>query len=155
MQVLHRSRLRDPQEQAGWPLLLSAGLPQHCRKRLLVEQLFVPLENPKRVERAGIILLIKFHLRCLFLSLHYSPPCVRWIRSRAELHLENLALRHQVGVLHRVSQETVQIDARGSTLLGLPLPHLARLAELHTHALPHPHQAREPRPVGALAEPIP
>ncbi len=30
-----------------------------------------------------------------------------------------------------------------------------RLGELHPHALPHPHQAGEPRPVGALAEPVP
>ncbi|MCK7471401.1 MAG: sulfatase-like hydrolase/transferase [Desulfomicrobium escambiense] len=30
-----------------------------------------------------------------------------------------------------------------------------RLGELHPHALPHPHQAGEHRPVGALAEPVP
>ena len=60
----------------------------------------VPLENLKTSEGKGIILSLIL-LRCPFLSRCSSPPCSRFsVRARAR-QLENLALRHQIGVLQR------------------------------------------------------
>jgi hypothetical protein len=44
--------------------------------------------------------------------------------SRAALQLENLDLRHQVGVLKR----SPKIDSSGPPIMGLAVPHLERLA---------------------------
>ena len=41
-------------------------------------------------------------------------------RSRAALELENLALRHQIGVLKALCQETAQADSRRPSVLGFP-----------------------------------
>jgi hypothetical protein len=61
----------------------------------------VPLENLERFERTGIILRCEFSpamatfLFLLFVALRSI------LRSRVDLQLENLALRHQIGVLQR------------------------------------------------------
>ena len=49
-------------------------------------------------------------------------------RSRAVLELENLALRHQIGVLQRSREKTPEIDPSGPPVVGLAVPSLARLA---------------------------
>ena len=49
-------------------------------------------------------------------------------RSRAVLELEDLALRHQIGVLQRSARKTLQVDPSGPPVLGLAVPSLARLA---------------------------
>src|SRR5215469_14140508 len=61
----------------------------------------VPLENPKRSELTRIILRCEFSppmptsLLALFVTLRSI------LRSRVDLQPENLALRHQIGVLQR------------------------------------------------------
>ena len=61
----------------------------------------VPLANPERSDRTGVI------LRCEFSSLMTTSLSVLIVslgtilRSRIDLQLENLALRHQIGVLQR------------------------------------------------------
>ena len=48
-------------------------------------------------------------------------------RSRAALQLENLALRHQIGVLQRSARKRLKLTP-GPPVLGLAVSHLARLA---------------------------
>ena len=61
----------------------------------------MPLENPERSELTRIILRCGFSppmptsLLALFVTLRSI------LRSRADLQVENLALRHQIGVLQR------------------------------------------------------
>ena len=49
-------------------------------------------------------------------------------RSRAMLELENLALRHQVGVAAAVREKTPEIDPGGPPFMGRAVPPVARLA---------------------------
>jgi len=49
------------------------------------------------------------------------------IRSRIDLQLENLALRHQVGVLQRALKKRPKLASMGSPALGFSVPYLARL----------------------------
>src|SRR5271167_977507 len=49
-------------------------------------------------------------------------------RSRAALELENLSLRHQIGVLQRSARTRPILTAGGPPVLGLSVPPLARLA---------------------------
>jgi len=47
-------------------------------------------------------------------------------RSRAALQLENLALRHQIGVgASAVGEEAPEIDTRGPAVVGLAVSNLA------------------------------
>src|SRR5215472_6426220 len=50
------------------------------------------------------------------------------LRSRAALELENLALRHQIGVLQQVPPASPQVDSTGPCVVGLAVRHLERLA---------------------------
>src|SRR5215472_6665520 len=49
-------------------------------------------------------------------------------RSRAALELENLALRHQIGVLQRSAVKRPKLTPRGPPVVDLFVPPLARLA---------------------------
>ena len=49
------------------------------------------------------------------------------LRSRVNLQVENLALRHQIGVLQRSVKKCPKLTS-GSPLLGFSIPPLARLA---------------------------
>src|SRR5207302_1798503 len=70
---------------------------------------------------------------------HNSPPMLISLttlfvtlssifRSRAALQLENLALRHQVGVLQRSARKRPQVDSRRPPPLGLAVSRVERLA---------------------------
>ena len=48
------------------------------------------------------------------------------VRSRAELQLENLALRQQINVLRRSLKKRPKLSSGDRPLLGLPLPRLWR-----------------------------
>src|SRR5262249_18254138 len=48
-------------------------------------------------------------------------------RSRAVVQLENLALRHQIGVHAALHEKTLQVDPSGPPVLGLAVPHWERL----------------------------
>ena len=50
------------------------------------------------------------------------------IRSRLDLRLENLALRHQIGVLHRSAKKRPKLTSGDRLLVGLSIQFLARLA---------------------------
>ena len=49
-------------------------------------------------------------------------------RTRAELELENIALRHQIGVLKRSARKTAEADYRRPRVLDLAFQGLVRLA---------------------------
>ena len=49
------------------------------------------------------------------------------LRSRAAMELENLSLRHQIGV-PALRRKVRQVDSAGPSLMGLAVPHLERLA---------------------------
>ena len=49
-------------------------------------------------------------------------------RSRAALELENMALRHQIGVLKRSARKRPKLTPGRPSILGVPLPGLVRLA---------------------------
>src|SRR5262245_22494583 len=51
-----------------------------------------------------------------------------WLQSRAELHLELLALRHQLYVLNRSRPRPVKACAGGPVALDVALTRVARLA---------------------------
>ena len=75
--------------------------------------LTVPLENSERSEPKGIILLAG---PVLFHSMPTSLVAIlvllrSLIRSRVDLQLENLALRHQIGVLQRSLKKRRKITA--------------------------------------------
>jgi hypothetical protein len=50
------------------------------------------------------------------------------LRSRVDLQLENLALRHQIGVLQRSVKKRPKLSSNRSHFLGCSIPPLARLA---------------------------
>jgi len=50
------------------------------------------------------------------------------LRSRAALELENMALRHQIGVLQRSAAKRPKLTSGDRPFVDLPLPPLARLA---------------------------
>ena len=54
--------------------------------------------------------------------------CLQCSVSRAALELENLALRHQLGVLQAVREKTPEIDPSGPPNVGLAVAPLAGLA---------------------------
>ena len=71
----------------------------------------VPLANSDLSERKGIILLPQFPnpmLTCLVVLL---TSLFSVFRSRASLELENLALRHQIGVLQRTARKRLKITS--------------------------------------------
>ena len=62
----------------------------------------VPLENPEISERMEVIPFIILKFSTMLISLTTLLATLSWIlRSRAALQLENLVLRHQIGVLQR------------------------------------------------------
>ena len=64
----------------------------------------MPLGNLEISERKGLYFLHDSH-RCSFLSQHSSQLCPRSSARVAALEFENLALRHQIGVLRRSSRK--------------------------------------------------
>jgi len=50
------------------------------------------------------------------------------LRSRTALELENLALRHQIGVLQCSARNRRQVNCPGPCVVGLAVPRLERLA---------------------------
>src|SRR5712691_2477486 len=48
--------------------------------------------------------------------------------SRAVVELEHMALRHQIGVLKALCEETAEADSRRPSVVGVPLPGLGPLA---------------------------
>jgi hypothetical protein len=65
----------------------------------------------------------------IFLATLFATLCSIF-RSRANLELENLALRHQIGVLQPSTRKT---ESNRSLLLGLAVPHLEGLARGARH----------------------
>jgi hypothetical protein len=74
----------------------SAGRENACRRVTTV-----PLENLEMHERKGIILPSQFSPPMLISLTTLFTTLSSIFRSRAALQLENLALRHQIGVLQR------------------------------------------------------
>ena len=83
----------------------------------------MPLENLEVSERLGIIFFHKSY-RCSFLSRYSSQPCLL-SSVRTALQLENLALRHQIGVLQRSARKRPKLTA-GDRLLWIYLSPLWR-----------------------------
>jgi hypothetical protein len=85
----------------------------------------VPHENPERFEGLGIILLVELHssMRIPFLALLCALCSI--VRSRAELQLEDLALRHQINVLRRSMRKRPQLSS-GDRLLWVYLSRIWR-----------------------------
>jgi len=71
----------------------------------------VPLENPERPEPTRIILLSEFHPAMLIFLAALLVALRSIFRSRVELQLENLALRHQIGVLQRSVRKRPQLSS--------------------------------------------
>jgi len=67
--------------------------------------LFVPLENLEISERTGVILPSQFSPPMLISLTALLITLSSIFRSRASLELENLALRHQIGVLQRSARK--------------------------------------------------
>jgi len=88
----------------------------------------VPLEILEMYERRVVILLSYFSPPMLISLTTFFTILSSIFRSRAALQLENLALRHQIGVLQRFCEKTSKIDPRGPTVVGLAVSPLARLA---------------------------
>ncbi len=65
----------------------------------------VPLANPDLPERIGIILASQYSLPMPILVTTFFATLLSIFRSRAALELENLALRHQIGVLQRSARK--------------------------------------------------
>ena len=65
----------------------------------------------------------------MLISLTTFLATLSWIfRSRAALQLENLALRHQIGVLQRSAAKRPKLTSGEPPVVDLPVPPLARLA---------------------------
>jgi len=97
----------------------------HCPPLLTAGVQPVPLENSRISEPTRIILVFEFILRCLFLSPYCSPHWGSAVRSRAELQLENLALRQQINVLRRSLKKRPKLSS-GDRLFGVSLSRLWR-----------------------------
>jgi hypothetical protein len=106
----------------------------------------VPAENSESSEKVG-----DFGLHSVM-----SPACSHWFRrsrlgwpcrfrSRAELELELIALRHQVAVLNRQRRSRLRLYSVDRMLLGLALPSVA--------ALPPDHGTGEAGNRGPMASP--
>jgi len=72
----------------------------------------VPLENLELSERMGIILSILNSPPMLILLTTLLGTLSSMFRSRAMLELENLALRHQAGVLQRSARKRPRLTRR-------------------------------------------
>ena len=64
----------------------------------------------------------------MFFLRHSLQFCLRILRSRAAVELENLALRHQIDVFQKIRRKTPEINPRRTSVLDLSLPPLVRLA---------------------------
>ena len=86
----------------------------------------VPLENPERSGRERIILLCEFSpsMPTCLLALLITLGSI--LRSRLDLQLEILAMRHQIGVLKR-SVHKPSTDVHRSSSVGRALPLVAPL----------------------------
>jgi len=71
----------------------------------------VPLENSERTEPARFILFPEI-ISSMPISLVLIPSLCSLVRSRAELQLENLALRHQINVLRRSMKKRPKLATR-------------------------------------------
>jgi len=72
----------------------------------------VPLENPERSEPTRIILLSEFSPSMFTSLLALLVTLGSILRSRLDLQLEILALRHQIGVLQRSAKERPRLTSR-------------------------------------------
>src|SRR5438128_12061780 len=84
----------------------------------------VPLENLETFESMGVSLPTSFSPMLIFLTTLLAS-LASIFRSRASLGLENLALRHQIGVLHRYAGKRPKLTA-GDRLLWICLSRLWR-----------------------------
>ena len=82
----------------------------------------VALENLEMSEREPFILINLSPMLILLTTLLAALRAI--FRSRAALELENLALRHQIGVLHW-SATKPEIDRRKPPIVDRAVPHLA------------------------------
>jgi len=72
----------------------------------------VPLENTARSECTGIILLVEFHPSMPISLVALLAALYSFLRSRAEVQLENVALRHQINVLRRSARKRTTLTSR-------------------------------------------
>ena len=87
-------------------------MPKRCHAGKSFSISAYAFENLEVSERMGIIFFHKSY-RCSFLSRYSSQPCLR-SSVRTALQLENLALRHQIGVLQRSPRKRSKLSC-GST----------------------------------------
>src|ERR1700739_607366 len=86
----------------------------------------VPLENLERSERMGVTSFIISSMLTALLTLLATLSFI--FRSRAVLELENLALRHQIGVLRRSARKRFTLTRRTACCGSVAVPHRERLA---------------------------
>src|ERR1700680_739556 len=89
----------------GLHLATSKCPPSSLARSLIPRMPTVPLENLEMHERKGIILPSQFSPPMLISLTILFTTLSSIFRSRAALQLENLALRHQIGVLQRSSRK--------------------------------------------------
>ena len=70
------------------------------------------LENPERSERAAIYTFFRNHTSMLIPLAALLAALCSAVRSRADLQLENLSLRHQINVLRRSARKRPQLNSR-------------------------------------------
>jgi hypothetical protein len=85
--------------------------------------LSAPLENLERSERMGVTSFIISSMLTALLTLLATLSSI--FRSRAALELENLALRHQIGVLRRAAAKRLKLTS-ADRLLWICLSRLWR-----------------------------
>jgi hypothetical protein len=93
-----------------------------------VSGMSVPLENLQMFEMDGNYTFYPNSPPMLIFLTILLGILSSMFRSRAALELENLALRHQIGVASALRAKTPEIDPSGPPVVGLAVPHVARLA---------------------------
>jgi hypothetical protein len=94
----------------------------------LAETSAAPPENLEVSERKRIILLSQFSPPMLISLTTLLATLCSIFRSRVALELENLALRHQIGVLQRSARKRLRVNPSRPPFVGLAVPDLGRLA---------------------------
>jgi hypothetical protein len=82
----------------------------------------VPSENLEVSERKRIILLAQFSPPMLISLTTLLATLSSLFRSRVALELENLALRHQIGVLPALRQKTPPVQPQWTAFCGSGCP---------------------------------
>jgi len=93
----------------------------------LAETSAAPPENLEVSERKRIILLSQFSPPMLISLTTLLATLCSIFRSRVALELENLALRHQIGV-QRSARKRLRVNPGRPPFVGLAVPDLGRLA---------------------------